>query len=89
MSSRKRSTSTPNQPSDEEEIKITTRKRRSKVQCFCNKCNGRLVDPRTKRLHEQKSASESTPAGEIQPPIRPIREPITDNPHLPITHETH
>jgi len=24
---------------------------RSKVSCFCSKCNGSLVDPRTKRLH--------------------------------------
>ena len=45
--------STPNQPSTED-IKITTRKPRTKVQCFCSKCNGKLVDPRTKTAHEQK-----------------------------------
>ena len=38
--------STPNQPSAEDFI-ITTRKRRTKVQCFCSKCNGNLVDLRT------------------------------------------
>ena len=45
--------STPNQPSTED-IKITTRKPRTKVQCFCSKCNGKLVVPRTKTAHEQK-----------------------------------
>ena len=47
--------STPNQPSAEDFI-ITTRKRRTKVQCFCSKCNGNLVDPRTKKAHDKKSA---------------------------------
>src|SRR5688572_17983760 len=46
--------STPNQPSAED-FTITTRKRRTKVQCFCSKCNGNLVDPRTKRAHDKKS----------------------------------
>ena len=27
---------------------------RTKVQCFCNKCNGALVDPRTKKVHMSK-----------------------------------
>src|SRR2546429_3609794 len=45
--------STPNQPSTED-IKITTRKPRTKVQCFCSKYNGKLVDLRTKTAHEQK-----------------------------------
>src|SRR5439155_20437930 len=45
--------STPNQPFTED-IKITTRKPKTKVQCFCSKCNGKLVDPRTKTAHEQK-----------------------------------
>src|SRR3954452_16200241 len=35
-----------------ENIKIATRKPRAKVQCFCSKCNGKLVDPRTKNAHE-------------------------------------
>src|SRR3954449_11057119 len=35
-----------------ENIKIPTRKPRAKVQCFCSKCNGKLVDPRTKNAHE-------------------------------------
>ena len=47
--------STPNQPSAEDFI-ITTRKRRTKVQCFCSKCNGNLVNPRTKKAHDKKSA---------------------------------
>src|ERR1044072_3755878 len=49
--------STPNQPSAEDFI-ITTRKRRTKVQCFCSKCNGNLVDPSTRRMKKnlQKSA---------------------------------
>src|SRR6185437_15774255 len=47
--------STPNQPSAEDFI-ITTRKHRTKVQCFCSKCNGNLVDSRTKKVHDKKSA---------------------------------
>lgn len=39
--------------SSTEDIKITTRKR-TKVQCFCCKCNGILVDPHTKKAHEIK-----------------------------------
>ena len=27
---------------------------RTKVQCFCNKCNGALVDPRMKKRHMSK-----------------------------------
>jgi hypothetical protein len=48
------SSSSTNQPS--EEIKIVTRKR-TKVRCFCSKCNGKLVDPRTKKAHEQKDST--------------------------------
>lgn len=48
------SSSTPNQPSTEH-IKIATRKPRTKVQCYCSKCNGKLVDPRTKQAHEKTS----------------------------------
>src|ERR1041385_894452 len=47
--------STPNQPSAEDFI-ITTRKRRTKVQCFCSKCNGNLVDSRMKKAHDEKLA---------------------------------
>src|ERR1051326_725437 len=47
--------STPNQPSAEDFI-ITTRKRRTKVQCFCSKCNGNLVDPRTKKANDKNLA---------------------------------
>src|SRR5205823_5597472 len=47
--------SIPNQPTAEDFI-ITTRKRRTKVQCFCSKCNGNLVDSRTKKVHDKKLA---------------------------------
>src|SRR5437868_1648255 len=47
--------STSNQPSAEDFI-IITRKCRTKVQCFCSKCNGNLVDPRTKKAHDKKLA---------------------------------
>jgi hypothetical protein len=36
-----------------EDVKFTTRKPRTKVLCFCNKCDGKLVDPRTKKAHGQ------------------------------------
>ena len=48
------SSSSTNQPS--EEIKIVMRKR-TKVRCFCSKCNRKLVDPRTKKAHEQKDST--------------------------------
>ena len=47
--------STPNQPSAKDFI-IITRKCRIKVQCFCSKCNGNLVDSRTKKAHDKKLA---------------------------------
>ena len=62
--------STTNQPSTEEFI-ITTRKYRIKVQCFCSKCNGNLVDPRTKKAHDKKSTLESLFTGETHSPIIP------------------
>ena len=52
------STSSSSTPSTED-INITTRKPRTKVQCFCIKCNGKLVDPRTKTAHEQKEQTTS------------------------------
>src|SRR5688572_26466821 len=39
--------------------KFTTRKSRAKVQCFCSKCNGKMVDPRTKGAHEHKEQTSS------------------------------
>ena len=36
-----------------ENIKIPTSKSRAKVQCFCSKCSGKLVDLRTKSAHER------------------------------------
>ena len=64
---------TTNQPSTEEFI-ITTRKRRIKVQCFWNKCNGNLVDPRTKKAHDKKSTLESSFTGETHSPVIPPEE---------------
>ena len=64
---------TINQPSTEEFI-ITTRKCRTKVQCFCSKCNGNLVDPRTKKAHDKKSTLESSFTGETHSPVIPPEE---------------
>src|SRR6266487_2736784 len=38
---------------------------RMKVQCFCNKCNGALVNPRTKKRHMSKRINyqEARPSG--------------------------
>lgn len=38
---------------------LTTRTR-TKVYCFCKKCNGKLVDPRTKKAHELKYGGSSS-----------------------------
>ena len=64
---------TTNQLSTEEFI-ITTRKRRTKIQCFCSKCNGNLVDPRTKKAHDKKSTLESSFTGKTHSPIIPPEE---------------
>jgi hypothetical protein len=64
------SSSTLNQPSSEDlVVEIASRKRREKVQCFCDKCNRRLVDLRTKRAHEKKSglSTKTHPQGEPNP----------------------
>jgi hypothetical protein len=52
------SSSTPSAP--DQPLIIMTRKRRTKVQCFCSKCNGNLVDPRTKRAHAKKEKSSTS-----------------------------
>ena len=62
--------STPNQPSAEDFI-ITTRKRRTKVQCFCS---GNLVDPRTKKAHDKKATLEPSFTGETHSPVIPPEE---------------
>jgi hypothetical protein len=38
---------------------------RTKVHCFCNKCNGALVDPRTRSKHTLRSinSNEAGPSG--------------------------
>ena len=35
----------------------TTKRKRAKVPCDCDKCKGKLVDPRTKKRHENKISS--------------------------------
>src|SRR6185437_16734355 len=85
-----KSKSTENQ----EEFKIITRKHKSKVQCFCDKCNGRLVDQRTKKKHESKLHSEQslptiTPTDGTPLPIiasdeMPIDQVSIEPFHLPI-----
>ena len=47
--------SNSNQPST---AKIMARTR-AKVLCYCNKCDGKLVDSRTKNTHEEKMESTS------------------------------
>src|SRR2546429_3437598 len=64
---------TTNQPSTEEFI-IITRKRRTKVQCFCSKCNGNLVDLRTKKVYDKKLTLESSFTGKTHSPIIPPKE---------------
>jgi hypothetical protein len=64
-----------------------TRKKRTKVPCYCNNCNGKLVLKRTKLLHESNQSKSSTtdpldemqqdpidPLDEIQAPIGPTDE---------------
>ncbi|PKB98285.1 hypothetical protein RhiirA5_506244 [Rhizophagus irregularis] len=38
--------------------KFTTRKLRSKVLCYCNNCNGKMIDPRIKERHKQMNSLE-------------------------------
>ncbi|CAB4378596.1 unnamed protein product [Rhizophagus irregularis] len=35
-----------------------TRKPRSKVSCYCNNCNRKIINPRTKERHEQTNFLE-------------------------------
>src|SRR5216110_2478602 len=37
----------------------STRKRRTKLHCYCSKCNGNFVDLRTKVLHDLKEQQNS------------------------------
>ena len=80
------SSSNQNSPSTED-IKITTRKR-SKVNCFCSKCKGRLVDLRTKNDHDQKGETTSLPSPIINisstetPMLQLLVEPPVDEEYL-------
>src|SRR5581483_9921313 len=79
---------------NQEEFKIITRKRKSKVQYFCDKCNRRLVDQRTKKKHKSKLHSEQslptitptdgTPLPIIAPDEMPIDQVSIEPFHLPI-----
>jgi hypothetical protein len=53
-----------------------TRKKRAKVPCYCNDCNGKLVLKRTKLLHESSQSQSTTdPLDEMQQdPIDPTDE---------------
>uniref|UniRef100_U9UFM0 Transposase domain-containing protein n=1 Tax=Rhizophagus irregularis (strain DAOM 181602 / DAOM 197198 / MUCL 43194) TaxID=747089 RepID=U9UFM0_RHIID len=37
----------------------STRKRRTRLRCYCSKCNGNFVDPRTKVLHDLKDQNSA------------------------------
>src|SRR5581483_1959823 len=68
---------------NQEEFKIITRKRKSKVQCFCDKCNRKLVDQRIKKKHELKLHSEQslptiTPINGTPLPIIALDETLID-----------
>ena len=67
------SSSNPN-PSFTEDVKITIRTPRSKIQCLCGKCNEKLVDSRTKRVHEMR-ANETSTSSPIN--ILPTETPMT------------
>ncbi|CAB5193401.1 unnamed protein product [Rhizophagus irregularis] len=47
---------------------------RTKVHCFCNKCNGALVDPRTRSKHRSINYKEDGPSG-----LLPDNDEIGDN----------
>ena len=48
-------------------MSFQTKRVRTKVYCYCKKCNGSLVDPRTKKRHTSKSINyeEPRPSDEI------------------------
>ena len=48
-------------------MSFQTKRVRIKVYCYCNKCNGSLVDPRTKKRHISKRINyeEPRPSDEI------------------------
>ena len=56
------SSSTPKQILTED-VEFTTRKPRDKKQCFCSKCNGKWVDPRTKDEHEHDHKGQTASLG--------------------------
>ena len=61
-----------------------THKKRAKVPCYCNDCNGKLVLKRTKLLHESSQSQSTTdPLDEMQQdPINPTDE-MQQNPTDP------
>jgi hypothetical protein len=58
------SSSTPKQILTED-VEFTTRKPRDKKQCFCSKCNGKWVDPRTKDEHEHDHKGQTASLGRL------------------------
>lgn len=43
---------------DPQPVAKKTKRKRTKVPCGCDKCKGKLVDPRTKMRHENKIPSQ-------------------------------
>ena len=70
------SSSVSNQLSTKE-VEYTTRKPRTKVQCSCSKCNGKLVDLRTKDAHDRKGQTSLKPLHSEQ--LTPLPNVILPN----------
>jgi hypothetical protein len=47
-------------PKDPQPTAKKTKRTREKVQCNCDTCKGKLVDPRTKKRHDQKISSQNS-----------------------------
>src|SRR3989337_2014778 len=53
---------------------------RTKVFCYCKKCNGALVDPRTKLKHTSKYNNYQGAESSIAGPSRAVAKPSDDEP---------
>lgn len=58
---------------------VPTTRTRTKVHCFCRKCNGKLVDPRMKNTHIMKSAGNYSGNNNCQKAGPSITEPSDAN----------
>ena len=47
-------------PKDPQQTAKKTKRTRKKVQCNCDTCKGKLVEPRTKKKHDQKISSQNS-----------------------------